>query len=381
MSRGLVLKIVQRSFSLNSPSTSSSNASFIDYSLSQGIFKDFLPKIDYHSHGFIEKLNEDLRSVHLIEKKIASVRNDLRKCFDPEIRLVPIGSAANLLLNNSSDLDLFEVLLPFKNSRQWKDFMKKFSENEQFRMSYMNKINLQLKAKKIGFSHDPYYKARIPLIRFFSKRWLQVDIQFGNIAPIRSSLFVRTCVEYDERVGLLIHWLTNKFQEAGILSSKNLKFSRYHVNILVIHFLQAIPYPVLPQIIQLSPWLSTKNDWNNAVKVLTRQGSVYVPNCSEVPNEQSVGALAVQLIDYFSQIDFHTNAIDTRGNVVDKLENDPLHFKIVDEFFAEPTCRVSEAPRLLTDLFKKLKEMVVQEKYEELFKYHQLEKKIKNKEE
>lgn len=126
---------------------------------------------------------------------------------------------------------------------------------------------------------------------------------------------------------------------------------------------------------------------------------MYVPNCSEVPNEQSVGALAVQLIDYFSQIDFHTNAIDTRGNVVDKLvklqfsifwkiyyyfyrlENDPLHFKIVDEFFAEPTCRVSEAPRLLTDLFKKLKEMVVQEKYEELFKYHQLEKKIKNKEE
>ncbi|EGT36685.1 hypothetical protein CAEBREN_08479 [Caenorhabditis brenneri] len=42
-----------------------------------------------------------------IKGAIKSVRYDVRNCFNnPDIRLVPIGSAVNHLLNNSSDLDL-----------------------------------------------------------------------------------------------------------------------------------------------------------------------------------------------------------------------------------------------------------------------------------
>uniref|UniRef100_A0A1I7UVU0 DUF4238 domain-containing protein n=1 Tax=Caenorhabditis tropicalis TaxID=1561998 RepID=A0A1I7UVU0_9PELO len=256
--------------------------------------------------------------------------------------------------------------------------MNRFQASEQFRYTYLNKTYEKLVSGKIGSINPPFFTARIPIIRMFSKRKLQVDIQFGNIGPIRSSLFIRTCVEYDERVRLLIHWLTNKFQESEIL--KNRFFSRYHINVLVVHFLQAIPYPVLPDIINLSPWLSKKNDWNNAVKVLTRQGSLYVPNCNEVPNEQSVGGLAVQLIDYYSQIDFRKFAIDTRGHVFERTDNDPLFFKISDEYFEQPTCNVMEAPRLLSKLFSELKSKVKSGNYEDVFNYHVQIKKAKSSE-
>ncbi|EGT34069.1 hypothetical protein CAEBREN_04684 [Caenorhabditis brenneri] len=303
-------------FSSNSPSTSTTSP-YIDYAFSNEIIKKSLAEIDIYCHGFIENLNDRLRKVPLLEKKIKSVRYDVRNCFNnPDIRLVPIGSAVNHLLNNSSDLDL--VILPSNSIKEWKSFMNKFSTSEQFRNEYIKKTYRLLVAKQVGKVETPFYRARVPIIRFMSKKRLQVDIQFGNIEPIRSSLFIRTCVEYDERVPLLIHWLTNKFREANILGSHRSLFSRYHVNILVIHFLQAIPYPVLPDVINSSPWLDSKNDWNNAVKVLTRQGSLYVPSYTETPNEQSVGALAVQLIDYYSQIDFYRSAINTRGQISQK---------------------------------------------------------------
>lgn len=365
----LLLKISQRSFSVHTPCTSSTSH-YIDYSFSNAVIKSSLPTIDSHCHTFIENLNADLRDLNIIKKKIYSIRGDLMNCFDKtDVRLVPIGSAANLLLNKRSDLDL--VYLPSNDSKQWMNFMKQFGGNSQFRNSFLMKTLKQLRSKRIGNVDHPYLNARIPIIRIYSKRKLQVDIQFGNIDPIRSSLFVRTCVEYDERVALLIHWLTNKFLESKILKSRDNLFSRYHVNVLVIHFLQAMPYPVLPDIIALSPWLSKNNDWNNAVKVLTRQGSLYVPSNSDVPNEDSVGELVIQMIDYYSQIDFRNKGIDTRGRVFKKTDNSDATFQIADEYFDEPsTCRVQESPQFLTNLFKKLKLMVKEENYEKLFHYY-----------
>lgn len=253
--------------------------------------------------------------------------------------------------------------------------MKKFSENEGFRREYLSSTRSRLAAGKVGKVFEPFYNARIPIIRLISTKRIQVDIQFGNIEPIRSSLFVRTCVEFDERVGLLCHWLTNKFQEANILDSRVGKFSKYHVNVLVVHFLQAMPYPVLPDIIQLSPWLSKQNDWNNAVKVLSRQGSVYVPSISDNPNEQSVGELVIQLIDYYSQIDFRKVAIDTRGRVFEKsIQSDPSLLELRDEYFNQPTCRVTGAPHMLYNLFSKLKKMTEKNHYEGVFHYHKYSK-------
>lgn len=149
-------------------------------------------------------------------------------------------------------------------------------------------------------------------------------------------------MEFDERVGLLIHWLYKKFEESEILKSSDRLFSRYHVNMLVIHFLQvrsnanfstfqrahllyvsfsvkkyhffqALPTPVLPDIIHLAPWCSPSHDRLNLIKMI-RQKNLYVP--METSNEMSVGGLAIQLIDYFSQFDFGKRAIDTRGRVL-----------------------------------------------------------------
>ncbi|CAB3397253.1 unnamed protein product [Caenorhabditis bovis] len=143
--------------------------------------------------------------------------------------------------------------------------------------------------------------AKIPIVRFTSKEGIQVDIQFGNIEPIRSTLYVRTCVEFDERVKFIIYWLSNQFNNEGILNSSARLFSRYHVNLLAIHFLQAMPYPVLPNLILVCPWLKPHSNWNNAVKVLQKQGSIYVP-FSESSNEMSIGFIIIQMIDYFSQV-------------------------------------------------------------------------------
>uniref|UniRef100_A0A8R1HRJ1 Uncharacterized protein n=2 Tax=Caenorhabditis japonica TaxID=281687 RepID=A0A8R1HRJ1_CAEJA len=256
----------------------------------------------------------------------------------------------------------FSLNLPSTSSASCIDYT--FSENvlknslpkiERFCQYYVQNAN-----------SDAANVKQIPIVRFMS-HGLQVDIQFGNIGPIRSTLFIRTCVEFDERVALLIHWLTAKFHNSWLLNSSARLFSRYHVNLLVIHFLQAMPYPVLPDVMRLSPWLNEKNDWNDSVKVLTRQGSLYVPNVSEFPNEQSVGQLVIQIIDYYSQIDFEKCAIDTRGRVLERNPKDLNELQLNDEYFEESTCRVQNAPHILKTFFSDLKATVEQEDFEKLF--------------
>ncbi|VDO62697.1 unnamed protein product [Haemonchus placei] len=102
---------------------------------------------------------------------------------------------------------------------------------------------------------------RVPLLKFRSHDGTCVDLQFNNIGSIRSSLFVRTCVEVI--VPIVIHWLNSLFDVVKLKDSRNGLFSSYHLNMLALHFLQsdrrAIPFPVTRWRIHGSPSISFRN--------------------------------------------------------------------------------------------------------------------------
>ncbi|VDO87927.1 unnamed protein product [Heligmosomoides polygyrus] len=75
---------------------------------------------------------------------------------------------------------------------------------------------------------------QVPIVKFCSRDGVSVDLQFNNIGTIRSSLFVRTCVE----VGCSASMLTSIFKRSESVSSRHGLFSSYNLNMLAIHFIQ-----------------------------------------------------------------------------------------------------------------------------------------------
>ncbi|CAI5452426.1 unnamed protein product [Caenorhabditis angaria] len=337
----MISTIILRRFSHAVPSTSKM---YIDYSFSDEILRKNNNEIVNKSMKFMSTIFEDGKLLSEKKQMIYSTRRMLERSFQNNgMILVPIGSASNQLLSSNSDLDV--VLLPSKDTEKCKKFLERFNKNEFFRTSYMNDVRDIIKRNKISKSAiSSIRNAKVPLVMFQAKNGIHVDIQFGNIEPIRSSLFVRTCVEFDERVRPIILWMTQKFLDVGILDSKNGFFSKYHVNSLVLHFLQTMPYPILPDIIKLSPWLDKSCKYWNAVQVLGKQGSLYIPS-NEIPNELNFGEVIVQMIDYFSQIDFNKCAIDTRGNLLERSDL-TSSFQLIDSYFSIPTtCRMKRVLR------------------------------------
>ncbi|KIH60751.1 hypothetical protein ANCDUO_08986 [Ancylostoma duodenale] len=109
--------------------------------------------------------------------------------------VVPIGSSVNGLNGKNSDLDV--VLITDHSDSKRKDFHEKFRRNEHFRRNQMNAIGTLLKNAKLiePGSLQQILFSNVPILKFKSNDGITVDLQFNNIGPIRSSLFVRTCVQ------------------------------------------------------------------------------------------------------------------------------------------------------------------------------------------
>uniref|UniRef100_A0A0K0DAS3 NTP_transf_2 domain-containing protein n=1 Tax=Angiostrongylus cantonensis TaxID=6313 RepID=A0A0K0DAS3_ANGCA len=147
--------------------------------------------------------------------------------------VVPIGSSVNGLGSKNSDLDIVVVV-------------------KQHRVRAMKFI-------------------KVPILKFRSCDGVNVDLQFNNIPSIRSSLFVRTCVEFSMIVPINIHWINSFFKAAQLKDSRHGLFSSYHLNMLALHFLQATPSPLLPDMISSYPYLQPTVPWQNVAERLTTE--------------------------------------------------------------------------------------------------------------
>ncbi|KHJ79650.1 hypothetical protein OESDEN_20698 [Oesophagostomum dentatum] len=277
--------------------------------------------------------------------------------------IVPIGSSVNGLCGKNSDLDL--VLITDDNESRRLEYCEKFKNNEHFRRSQMNAVSGMLKSAKLvepGSFQQILFSA-VPILKFTTREGITVDLQFNNIGPIRSSLFVRTCVQFSIIVPIVLHWINSFFDTIKLKNSRHGLFSTYHLNMLALHFLQNRTFPVLPDILASCPRLQPNTPWQEVAEILSsRDAKVHILNDSFIPLDAAPAEVIIKMIDYFSQIDLYNLSIDICGNVYKRLPEDTedSFIQLIDPYFPEDTlpharCTVRNGPSLVQQAFSAMK--------------------------
>ncbi|KAE9417870.1 hypothetical protein Angca_002597 [Angiostrongylus cantonensis] len=273
--------------------------------------------------------------------------------------VVPIGSSVNGLGSKNSDLDI--VLVTDHQEAKQSIFNEKFKKDQHFRKIQMKAVADILRSRKLV---DPNsIQQLVPILKFRSCDGVNVDLQFNNIPSIRSSLFVRTCVEFSMIVPINIHWINSFFKAAQLKDSRHGLFSSYHLNMLALHFLQATPSPLLPDMISSYPYLQPTVPWQNVAERLTTEISErYTMDSSSFEDHVSAAEVIVKMIDYYSQMDLLNVAIDTTGKCYRRFTEDEEYgsIELIDPYFRESSlpnsrCNVQNSSYLVQQSFSALK--------------------------
>ncbi|EYC15717.1 hypothetical protein Y032_0036g3316 [Ancylostoma ceylanicum] len=277
--------------------------------------------------------------------------------------VVPIGSSVNGLNGKSSDLDV--VLITDHSDSKRKDFHEKFRRNEHFRRNQMNAISSLLKNAKLvePGSLQQILFSNVPILKFKSCDGITVDLQFNNIGPIRSSLFVRTCVQFSYVVPVVVHWINSFFEAIKLKNSRHGLFSTYHLNMLALHFLQTPTSSLMPNMLSSCPILRPNAPWQEVGRVLTSLDSdVLILDEGCVYPDISPAEVIVKMIDYYSQIDLHNVSIDICGKIYQRIPDttEDSFVQLLDPYFPEDIspharCTVRNGPSLVQQAFSALR--------------------------
>ncbi|WKY09171.1 hypothetical protein Q1695_001939 [Nippostrongylus brasiliensis] len=287
----------------------------------------------------------------------------LNNAFQSQGRVVvPIGGKANGLARESSDLDL--VLVTHQSDAKRAEFDVKLKKVEHFRRSEMNRVASTLRDFKLvdPSSVQQLLFSNVPIVKFRSPDGVNVDVQFNNVGSIRSTLFVKTCVETSMIVPFTVHWINSYFDELRLKDSRHGLFSSYHLNMLALHYLQAVPFSVIPTMIECCPHLHPQYPWERVVEIL-RDEDVLEQLVPVVYAQQdaSIAETIIRMIDYYSQLDLQQTAIDISGRTYKRSEDtdDDGFIQIIDPYFGEdltvPRCNVLNGPSLIQQAFSVLK--------------------------
>ncbi|XGW04373.1 hypothetical protein V3C99_015496 [Haemonchus contortus] len=311
---------------------------------------DLLKVQQQRTHDFFKSFSNTIEYLKKLEKLFSRSGQTV----------VPIGSCVNGLKKANSDLDI--VLITHQKDNQRAGFEKKFLNVEAFRRAHMNRVAATLNGSKLvqaGSVHQLVF-CNVPLLKFRSDDGTCVDLQFNNIGSIRSSLFVRTCVERSIVVPIVIHWLNSLFDVVKLKDSRNGLFSSYHLNMLALHFLQTAPVSLCSNIFTHWPQLHPSFSWHRAAKFLTAE-TVDAKHIYAHDVPISAAETIVRMIDYYSQLDLQNTAIGIDGKTYRRQmeQEDESFIQIVDPYFEEdprtPRCNVRNGPSLVGETFSALR--------------------------
>ncbi|KAK6756576.1 hypothetical protein RB195_014788 [Necator americanus] len=288
----------------------------------------------------------------------------LRSVFCNKRRsIIPIGSSVNGLNGKNSDLDLV-VITDHDTSRRTK-FSEKFKASEHFRRKQMNAVaGILINAKLV----DPASLQQVPVLKFRNRDGIMVDLQFNNVGTIRSSLFVRTCVQFSFIVPVVVHWINSFFDVIKLKNSRHGLFSTYHLNMLALHFLQSSSFEFLPDIISSCSMLRPCAPWEDDAEMLVISDN---HKCYKI----SPAEVIIKMIDYYSQLDLNNISIDICGKTYKRIADnaEDTFIQLIDPYFPEDTspharCTVRNGPSLVQQAFTALRSELLAGKKSKFFR-------------
>lgn len=159
-------------------------------------------------------------------------------------------------------------------------------------------------------------EAKVPILKLIDKKYnVEVDLNVNNIVGIRNTQLIRTYVELDWRVRPLAITIKAWASRNNINDAHKKTMSSYTLVLMLIHYLQTRPKPVLPCLHKLMP-LHFQTD--------TDVKELQVPLKSvpefKTENDQPIGELFLGFLYYYGyEFNYESDVISIRqGTIMNK---------------------------------------------------------------
>ncbi|CAB3383670.1 Hypothetical predicted protein [Cloeon dipterum] len=227
-------------------------------------------------------------------KQREHILTDIVTAFQPLCRKVDCfvyGSRATGLADIDSDIDV-HIKLDYADC----DFEKPLSKESHEKL--LRAAVKLLRRKPLVFSNTYFVlAARVPVLHFLHNPTnVECDVTFKNMLGVHNSQFLRFISAQDERIFLLF-FLVKRWRKAH-----QLQMSNYCFTMLAILFLQTLPQPLLPPILQLK---------GDADRLVLEQGWVCGFSTKRIANHNrsSLKQLTIAFFGFLARLDFGVDVI------------------------------------------------------------------------
>ncbi|KAG8524664.1 Poly(A) RNA polymerase GLD2, partial [Galemys pyrenaicus] len=224
---------------------------------------------------------------------------DIVRCVPP-FREIPFLEPREITLPEAKDkiLELFEAC-----QQQLSDLKKK----ELCRTQLQREIQLLFPP---GYIERPQLiRAKVPIVKFRDKvSCVEFDLNVNNIVGIRNTFLLRTYAYLENRVRPLVLVIKKWASHHEINDASRGTLSSYSLVLMVLHYLQTLPEPILPSIQKIYP-----ESFSPAVQLhLVHQTPCNVPPYLS-KNESNLGDLLLGFLKYYAtEFDWNSQMISVR---------------------------------------------------------------------
>lgn len=139
-------------------------------------------------------------------------------------------------------------------------------------------------------------RAKVPIVKFRDKvSGVEFDLNVNNVVGIRNTFLLRTYAQIESRVRPLVLVVKRWASHHGINDASRGTLSSYSLVLMVLHYLQTLPEPVLPSLQKDYPECFNPSMQLHLVHLAPRHIPKY-----QSKNSTSLGDLFVGFLKYFA---------------------------------------------------------------------------------
>ncbi|XP_053303966.1 poly(A) RNA polymerase GLD2 [Spea bombifrons] len=164
----------------------------------------------------------------------AELQREIQQIF-PQSRLYLVGSSLNGFGTRSSDADLCLVMKeePINQKTEARHILSLLQKHFYTRLSYIERPQL--------------IRAKVPIVKFRDKvSGVEFDLNVNNVVGIRNTFLLRTYAHMENRVRPMVLVVKKWAGHHGINDASRGTLSSYSLVLMVLHYLQTLPEPILP---------------------------------------------------------------------------------------------------------------------------------------
>ncbi|NXY41948.1 GLD2 polymerase, partial [Ceuthmochares aereus] len=241
------------------------------------------------------------------------LQREIQRIF-PQSRLFLVGSSLNGFGTRSSDGDLCLVVKEEPISTFFFNFNTIFQVNQKTEARHILSLVQKLFSTKLSnYIERPHLiRAKVPIVKFRDKvrRVFRVefDLNVNNVVGIRNTFLLRTYAYVENRVRPLVLVVKKWASFHGINDASRGTLSSYSLVLMVLHYLQTLPEPILPSLQKSYP---ESFDPTMQLHLVHQAPRTIPPYLSK--NGSSLGDLLIGFFKYYAtEFDWNHQMISVR---------------------------------------------------------------------